>query len=108
MKGLKVNLIGCIDELHSLVGDGEEDGRDLPHLFRRPLGGHNNRADQKGEHAQCHVFCSPRMEPQIVAYPHFGASILRGVGSPQFLNEHGTQVLNRERAEKKPQGCCVY
>ena len=55
-------------------------------------------------------FCSPRMEQQIVAYPHFGASILRGVGSPQFLNEHGTQVLNREqggRAEKESQGCCV-
>lgn len=39
------NLIGCINELHTLVGDREDDGRDFSHLFRRPLEG-------KKEHRQ--------------------------------------------------------
>ena len=27
------NLIGSVDELHALVGDREDDGRDFSHLF---------------------------------------------------------------------------
>lgn len=27
------DLIGCINKLHTLVGDGEDDGGDFSHLF---------------------------------------------------------------------------
>lgn len=83
---VEANLIGCINELHTLVGDGEDDGRDFSHLFCRPL---ELKRIQTLRWFTVHVYykhtqASPfwRLEKKLVTYPHFGTGILRGLGTP--------------------------
>lgn len=37
VRHVAAHLIGRINELHTLVSDGEDDGGDFSHLFCRPL-----------------------------------------------------------------------
>lgn len=82
------NLIGCINELHTLVGDREDDGRDFSHLFRRPLEEKKNtgRKDIKVIYRSLKLYalcpCLCPWEKKLVTYPHFGTGILRGLGTP--------------------------
>lgn len=54
---LITNLIGCINELHTLVRDGEDDGRDFSHLFCRPLEGKMNNAGKKNIKINYYLIC---------------------------------------------------
>lgn len=45
-------LICGVDELHSLVGHGQHDGRHFLHLFCRLLGAHGKWAKERGERQQ--------------------------------------------------------
>lgn len=62
------NLIGCIDELHTLVCDGEDDGWDFSHLFCGPL--EDKRTAQTV--INCSLvgimsqLCSQRLEEQLL------------------------------------------
>lgn len=104
---VEANLIGCINELHTLVGDGEDNGGDFSHLFRRPL-----KEKIKPRHYRCNgdlpfTRTSCNMSPHLPTdftkkaetYPHFGTGVLRGLRSSQILNEHGTEILHETRSE---------
>lgn len=88
-------LVGGVDELDPLVGHGEDDGGHLLHLLRRLLGRGKQITSLDAAPRQ------PRdrgtrdsLSPSIgAAYPHLGAGVVRRLGAPQLLHQHGAQVL---------------
>lgn len=101
MQDMEANLIGRVNKLDPLVGDGEDDGGDLPHLFRRPLGKETEQASERGGEEAMSCLLSA---PCAATHPHFGTGVLRGLGPSQVLDEHGAQILRGGRRRRSEFG----
>lgn len=97
---MEADLVSSINELDPLVGNGEDDGGHFPHLFRRPLGEQTEPTSEDGpvlwrslHFTALHCTALPDRLRKAPTYPHFGTSVLRGLGTSQVLDEHRAQIL---------------